>query len=144
MPWGTNLVAAAVSGSIGQAPPSETHRHPRHRLDAAGEHEVLEAGAHLLRRQVHRLQAAGAEPVDLDAGHGLRQPGGQGRRPGDDRALLADRRDDAQDDVVDLRRVQAGLRLRTSSMRPVVRLIGLTECSAPVFLPLPRGVRTAS
>jgi hypothetical protein len=29
-------------------------------------------------------------------------------------------------------------------MRPVVRLIGLTECSAPVFFPLPRGVRTAS
>ena len=37
-----------------------------------------------------------------------------------------------------------GLRRRTSSMSPVVRLIGLTECSAPVFLPLPRGVRTAS
>ena len=67
------------------------HRHPRHRLDAAGEDEVLEAGAHLLRGQVDRLQAAGAEPVDLDAGHRVRQAGGERRRPGDVRALLADR-----------------------------------------------------
>ena len=109
MPWGTKPVA---DGGLGVHRPGAAvgaHRHARHRLDAAGEHEVLEAGADLLRGQVDRLQAAGAEPVDLHAGHGVGQAGGERRRPGDDGALLADRRDDAEDDVVDQRRVEAGV-----------------------------------
>ena len=39
---------------------------------------------------------------------------------------------------------RSGLRLRTSSISWTTRSTGLTECSAPVFLPLPRTVRMAS
>ena len=47
------------------------HRHPAHRLDAAGEDQVLEAGADPRRGLVDGLEAGGAEPVELDAGDGL-------------------------------------------------------------------------
>ena len=77
------------------------HRHPAHRLDAAGEDQVLEAGADASRRLVDGLQAAGAEAVELDAGDRLGEAGRQRRGLGDVAALLAERRDDAEHDVVD-------------------------------------------
>ena len=52
------------------------HRHPGHRLDAAGDDQVLPAGAHLLRGDVDRLQAGGAEAVQLEA-----RPRCRARRP---------------------------------------------------------------
>ena len=77
------------------------HRHAGHRLDSAGEDEVLHPGADLHRRDVHGLEPGGAEPVDLQPCDRLRQAGGERGRPGDDRALVADRRDHAEHDVVD-------------------------------------------
>ena len=49
------------------------HRHARHRLDAAGEHEVLPAGGDLLGGDVDRLQPRGAEAVELHARDGVRK-----------------------------------------------------------------------
>ena len=63
---------------------------------------------------------------------------------GDVGALVADRRDDTEDDVVDRVGVEVGLRFGSSSSRPVSSEIGLTSCREPVFLPRPRGVRMAS
>ena len=84
-----------------------SHRHPRHRLHATGQQQVLPARAHLLRRDVHRLQAGGAEPVDLHAGSAALQAGGQRGGPGDHRALVADRSDHAQHHVLDQGWIQA-------------------------------------
>ena len=82
------------------------HRDARHRLDAAGEHEVLPAGGDLLRGDVDGLQARGAEAVELHAGDRVGQAGLDRRRLGDVGALVADRRDAAEHDVVDPRRVE--------------------------------------
>jgi hypothetical protein len=75
--------------------------------DAAADGEVGLAGLHLGRGHVHRLEARGAEAVDLDAGRGLGPAGVEHGGAGDVGALLADRRDAAEDDVVDLRGVEA-------------------------------------
>ena len=83
------------------------HRHPAHRLDAAGEDQVLEAGAYPGRRLVDGLEAARAEAVELDARDRLGEARRQRRGLGDVAALLADRRDDAEHDVVDPAGVEA-------------------------------------
>ena len=83
------------------------HRHPGHRLDAAGQQQVLPAGADLLGGQVDRLQPGGAEPVDLHARARRGQARGQRRGAGDHRALVTDRRHHAEHDVLDPGRVQA-------------------------------------
>src|SRR5262249_35564469 len=61
---------------------------------------VFPAARDLLRGEIDRLESRRAEAVDLDAGD-LDVPAGlERRRLRDHRALLADRRDDAHDDVV--------------------------------------------
>ena len=84
------------------------HRDAAHRLDAAGEHQVVPAGAHLLRRGVDGLEAGGAEPVELHPAGGLGQPRRQRGGAGDVAALIADRRHDAEDDVADQVLVEVG------------------------------------
>ena len=90
------------------------HRHARHRLDAAGEDEVLPAGGDLLGGDVDGLEARGAEAVELDAGDGVRQAGLDRGGLGDVRALVADRRDAAEDDVVDPVGIEAPVAARAS------------------------------
>ena len=85
------------------------HRHPAHRLDAAGEDQVLEAAADAGRGLVDGLEAGGAEAVELHAGDGLGVAGLERGGLGDVAALLADRRDHAEHDVVDARRVERGV-----------------------------------
>ena len=53
------------------------------------------------RREVHRIEAGGAEAVDLHARHRLAEAGMERRGAGDVAARLADRIDAAQNDVVD-------------------------------------------
>ncbi len=82
------------------------HGHAGHGLDAADHHQVFEAGTHFHRAQVHRLQARGAEAVDLHAGDAdvpvRHQRGGLG----DVGALVAHRGDAAEDDVIHLAGVE--------------------------------------
>ena len=121
------------------------HRHARHRLDAAGEDEVLPAGGDLLGGDVDGLQARGAEAVELHAGDGVRQAGLDRGGLGDVGALVADRRDAAEHDVVDPLGIEAArCGSSISCIRPTTRSTGLVVCSDPLLLPLPRGVRIAS
>ena len=48
------------------------HRHPRHRLDAGGDHDVVGARDHALGGEADGLLAAAALPVDGRAGHASR------------------------------------------------------------------------
>jgi hypothetical protein len=84
------------------------HRHPGHGLDAPREDQVLPAGTDLHGRHVDGLQTRGTEAVLLDAGHRVGESGGDGGDAGDVGALVADRSDDAEDDVVDGGRVEVG------------------------------------
>ena len=77
------------------------HRHPAHRLDAAGHHHVVVAGHHPGGGEVNRLLGRAALPVDRGGRHVLGQPG---RHPGvarDVGALLPHLSDAAPDDIVD-------------------------------------------
>ena len=85
------------------------HGHPAHRLDAAGEDQVLEAAADPGRRLVDGLEAGGAETVELHARHGVGVAGLERGGLGDVATLLTDRRHHAEDDVVDASRVEGGV-----------------------------------
>jgi hypothetical protein len=103
------------------------------RLDAAADHHVGLAGHDLRRGRVDRLEAGGAEAVELLAGHVLGVAGVERRDARDVRALLADRRDAAEDHVVEQRGVQfVAVAQRASTW--VARLIGVISCSAPFRL----------
>jgi hypothetical protein len=69
------------------------------------------AGAHLRRGDVHGLETGGAEPVELQARPGRLVARNQGGGARDVGTLLADRRDDAEDDVLDVLRVEVDVAL---------------------------------
>src|SRR5690606_7166863 len=75
------------------------HGHARHGLDAADHYQVLEAGAHLHRADVHRFQPRSAETVELHAGHADVPVRDHGRGLGDIGALVAHRRDTAENNI---------------------------------------------
>ena len=109
MPCGTKPVVRAVSGSIAQAPPSEPigtrdiDSTPPARIRSSKPERTC-CGGH-----VDGLEAGGAEAVELHAGDGLGVAGGERRGLGDVAALVADRRDDAEHDVVDALGSSAGV-----------------------------------
>src|SRR4051812_4408732 len=144
MPWGTKPVRAAVSGSIAQAPPSEP----------MGTRDIDSTPPASTRSSKPERTFCAAR---LTASRPLAQnrlictPATVSGSPAASAAVLAMTEPCSPMGETTPRTTsstsagsRSGLRRRTSSMRPVVRLIGLTECSPPVFLPLPRGVRTAS
>ena len=93
---------------------------------------------------LHGLEAAGAEAVDLHARDRVRVVRVQHRDARDVGALLADRIDAAQHDVVDHWRCRDGCGRGCACSACVASSSAVTSCSAPSFLPLPRGVRTVS
>ncbi len=96
---GVHRYRAAVGG----------HRYPRHRLDAAGEDEVVPAGSDLLGGHVDRLEARGAEAAERDPGDRVRESGEQGGGAGDDHALVTHRGHAPEDQVVDGGGIEAGV-----------------------------------
>ncbi len=91
------------------------HRHAAHGFHAAGEDQV--PPSHLrpsAPRDVHGLEARGAEPVELHAGHGVRQAGLERRGLGDVHALVADRAHAAEHDIVRSVRIKARVAARAS------------------------------
>ncbi|HMS48371.1 MAG TPA: hypothetical protein PKD89_12370 [Candidatus Microthrix sp.] len=84
------------------------HRHPRHRFDAAGDHQLVEPRTDRLGGQVDRLEAGAAEAVQLHAGDRVGHPGSGGGGAGDVHALVPHRRHAAEDHVGDPLLVQIG------------------------------------
>ena len=144
MPCGTKSTAQVGHRVVEPGAAVRAHRHPGHRLDAAREDQVLPARTDLGGGQVDGLQARGTEAVLLDAGHRVRQPGGDGGDPGDVGALVADRPTTPSTMSSIAAGSRPGKRCRISWMRPTTRSMGLVPCRAPFALPRPRGVRIAS
>ena len=88
--------------------PVGAHRHPRHRLDAAGDRHLLLAAHHPGGGEVHRLDAGAAEAVEGDAGDLLGPAGGEDGVAGDVRPLLLGLGDAADDHVLDVAAFEAG------------------------------------
>jgi hypothetical protein len=78
-----------------------------HRLHAAGEDDVVVAGANRLGREGHRLEAGAAHLVDRESRDGDRQPSLEGRLAG---GVLPDAGGDdvPHDDVLDVLRRHTG------------------------------------
>src|SRR4030095_9433069 len=83
------------------------HGHPRHVLDAAGNDHIVLAGHDAHRREVRRLLAGAAHPVESRAAHVDREPRDERGVPRDVEPLLAELVDAAQNDVLDVRRIDA-------------------------------------
>ena len=77
-----------------------------HRFDAAADRHVLLPGHDLRGGEIHRVEAGGAEAVDLHAGDAVAITGDQRRGARDIGAGLADRIDDAHHHVVDQRGIE--------------------------------------
>ncbi|GAA3150872.1 hypothetical protein GCM10017687_80610 [Streptomyces echinatus] len=84
------------------------HRHPAHRLHATGDDEVIGAGQHSLRGEVHGLLGGTALAVHGGRRDRLGEAGGEDGVAGGVHGLLADLVDGAADHVVDQRGVDAG------------------------------------
>jgi hypothetical protein len=112
------------------------HRHPAHRLDATGEDQVLEAAAHPGGGLVDGLEAGGAEAVQLHAGDGLGVPRLERGGLRDVAALVAERGDDAEHDVVDPVRVERGVALLDLVEQPDDEVDGLHLVQRPDLLAL--------
>ena len=116
------------------------HRHARHRLDAAGEDQVLPAGRDLLGGDVDGLQPRRAETVELHAGDRVREAGLDRRGLGDVGALVADRRHAAEHDVVDAVGVEVRVAAEDLVHQPDDEVDGLGRVQRAVDLALsPRG-----
>jgi hypothetical protein len=83
------------------------HRHPAHRLDPTGDHDVVVARDQAGRGEVHRLLGGAALTVDRRPGHALRPTCTEDRIAGDVEGLLADLGDTTPDHVIDDDRVDA-------------------------------------
>ncbi len=90
------LVGQALGVALGQrldrvaARPRRPDRDPAHRLHPAGDDDVVGAGDHALGREVGRLLAGPALPVDGRPGHALREAGREQRGARDVQRLVAD------------------------------------------------------
>ena len=106
MPCGTKSVSKLVIGSANQAPPSEAigtrdiDSTPPARTRSSQPERTL-AAAMLTASRPEAQKRFSWTPATVSG-----QPGGDGRDPGDVGALVADRADDAEHDVVDGGRVE--------------------------------------
>ena len=98
---GQEIARYGDAGIDGPGAARRPHADPAHRFDAAADGDVLHARHHLRRREVHRVEARGAEPVDLDARHVLAEARLQDRGAGDVAAGFADGVDAAEHHVLD-------------------------------------------
>jgi hypothetical protein len=105
---GDEVVVVGGGRVVGHGAAVGAHRHPRHRLHSPGDHQFVEAGTHGLGGDVDRLQTRAAEPVELHPADGVGQAGGGRGGAGNVLALVADRGDDPQHQVVDAVLVEIG------------------------------------
>ena len=121
---------------------------PAHGLDAAADRHLVLAGHDLGRGEVHRVEAGGAEAVDLHARHAVavaRRERGHAR---DVAARLADRIDAAEHHVVDQRRIEPvallhrrqRLRRQVERGHLVQRAVGLAASARRAHVVVDEGV----
>ena len=91
---------------VRQVAPARAHRHARHHLGPGGDDDVELAGPDRGRGVEVPLHRRAALPVDGGATHGLRPTRDERDHPPHVPALLADLRDAAELDVLDLGRVE--------------------------------------
>ena len=100
-------VLLAEVGVVGGEAVDVQRRRPRHRLDAAADDEVLEAGQDARGGEVHGLLARAAEAVERDAGRVERPAGVERGHAGDVHRVVAAAGAAAHDHVVDVGGVEA-------------------------------------
>ena len=115
------------------------HGDAAHRLDAAGEDQVLEATADARRGLVDGLETRGAEAVQLYAGDRVGVARGECRGLGDVAALVTDRRDDTEHDVVDAVHVEGRVAVLHGVEQTDDQVDRLDLVEAAVLLPLAPG-----
>jgi hypothetical protein len=103
-----DVVVVGCRGIVEERAAIGHHSDPRHRLDTPGQDQAVPARCHLLRREIHRLQPRSAEAVDLQPADGLGQAARDGDRLREVPALVTDRRNHTEDDVVDIGRIELG------------------------------------
>ena len=114
------------------------HRHARHRLDAAGEDQVLPAGRHLLARPWLTASRPEAQKrLSCTPATCRGSPRRSRRCVAMSPPWSPTGETQPEDDVVDPAGFRSGLRVRSSSSRPTTRDDRLHECSDPVALPSP-------
>ncbi len=143
MPWGTKLVCRLVCGSSAQAPPSE----PMGTRDMDSTPPTSTRSSKPERTfMAPRLTASRPEAQKRL----ICTPATCSSQSATSAAVLAMSAPWSPTGVTQPRTmsstcaVSSWLRRCTSRSRPAIRSTGLTLYSAPSFLPLPRGVRTAS
>jgi hypothetical protein len=87
---------------------SKTHRHPRHRFNAGGDHDVHRAGHHGLGRKMQRLLRRAALAVDRGGGNAFRELRSHHGVARDVVGLLAGLHHAAHDHVLDLGGIDLG------------------------------------
>ena len=144
MPW---LALISTSGRPDQlrAPGGRVvgaDRNPRHRLDAAGDHDVGLAAGDGLGREVDGLLARAAHPVQADGRHLDREAGLQHGEPRDVGALLADLGHAARGSRRPPAPGSTPARRTSSDSTSAISSSGRMSLSEPLRRPI--GVRTAS
>ena len=143
MPWGTNSVAELVSGSCAQAPPSEPmgtrlmlSTPPATTRSSQPERTFCAARLTASRPEAQKRltctpEVRKSQPALSAATLGSTEPCSA---TGETMPMT----------MSSTAAVSKRWRRCNSASRPVSRLMGLTSCRLPSFLPLPRGVRMAS
>ena len=138
MPCGTKPVSKLVIGSIDQAPPSEPigtrdiDSTPPARTRSSQPERTL-AAARLTASRPEAQKRFSWTPATVSGSPAAMRGG-----PGDVGALVADRADDAEHDVVDRGRVEVrGSGARSSWISPTTRSIGLGAVQGAVGLAAP-------
>ena len=111
------------------------HRHAGHVLDAGGDHDVVRAGHHTLRREVRGLLRRTALAVDGGADRRLGEAGGERGVAGDVDALLADLHDATHDHVLDRGRDRRRCGRRARAARAAARSTGCDVLQLAVAAP---------
>lgn len=130
---------AAPEGAIGLA---HHVRRARHRLDAAGDGQLHLAAGDGAERRADGVHPRGAEAVEGDAGHALRQTGQQQRHARHVTVVLAGLVGAAEEHLVQRRPVDPGLRSTRAFSGTAARSSARTAERLPPKRPI--GVRTAS
>src|SRR5258705_12738525 len=108
------IVEESVAGHRTAGP---HHWHQRHHFDAAGDDQIGLPSLYFRRGHIDGLQPGAAESGDRRTWHLLTETGGEHRRARDIGALIMDALGTAENDVLELRRIEAVSGLQRAQCR---------------------------